>query len=70
VAPDRRLATVHTCYTAAVDLDVEFRCWRLKLDTVTVSDRFKPDDLDLTFTKVEATRVSHTKQPSSLCRPR
>src|SRR5256884_6286958 len=39
VAPGRRLGTVHTRDTAAVDLDVECRCWRLKLDAVAVSGR-------------------------------
>jgi hypothetical protein len=44
VTPDRRLATVHTRYTAAVGLDIESLCRTLKLDTVTVSDRLKSDD--------------------------
>jgi hypothetical protein len=54
VAAGRRLTPVPARYTAAVDLDVECRCWRLELDTVTVSDRLKPDDLDLAFREVEA----------------
>jgi hypothetical protein len=46
---------MHTRYTAAVDFDVECRCWRLKLDAVTVSGRLKPDDLDLAFHEVGRT---------------
>jgi hypothetical protein len=54
------LATVHARYTAAVDLDVEYLSRGLKLDTVTVSDRLKSDDLDSGGREVEA-----LSQPSS-----
>jgi hypothetical protein len=39
---------------ATVDLDVECLRRSLKLDTVTVSQRFKSDDLDDAATNVEA----------------
>jgi hypothetical protein len=50
---DRRLAAAHARYTATVDLHVECLCLSLKLDTVTVSHRLKPDDLDDVVTEVE-----------------
>jgi hypothetical protein len=53
-ATGRRLATAHARYTATVDLDVECLRRSLKLDTVTVSQRFKSDDLDDAATNVEA----------------
>jgi hypothetical protein len=60
VTPDRRLATVHARYTAAVGLDIESLCRTLKLDTVTVSDRLKSDDFDPAGCEVKA-----LSQPSS-----
>lgn len=49
-----RLATVHARYTAAVGLDVEYLRRNLKLDTVTVSDGLKSDDLDSADREVKA----------------
>ncbi len=51
---ESHLATVHARYAAAVGLDVEYLCRSLKLDTVTVSDGLKSDDLDSAVREVKA----------------